>query len=71
MSGDLFPGESRVPAAEIYDYILDSVRVVEDGQEESVELIPELCTSYEEYVINVLGKALGASCTPCNREHRP
>ena len=64
MSGDLFPGESRVPAAEIYDYILDSVRVVEDGLEEPVELIPELCTSCEEHVINVLGKAFLASHVP-------
>lgn len=54
VSGDFVPGETGVPAAEIYDYILDSVRVVEDGQEESVELIPELCTSCEEHVINVL-----------------
>ena len=64
VSGDFVPGETGVPAAEIYDYILDSVRVVEDGQEEPVELIPELCTSCEEYVINVLGKAFLASHVP-------
>lgn len=62
--GDFVPGETGVPAAEIYDYILDSVRVVEDGLEEPVELIPELCTSCEEHVINVLGKAFLASHVP-------
>ena len=64
MSGDFVPGETGVSAAEIYDYILDSVRVVEDGQKESIELILELCTSCEEHVINVLGKALLAPHVP-------